>query len=260
MRIAAVQHDIVWEDRDATLQRLAPIVARAAAAGAELVVLTEMFATGFSMRTHLTAEPPDGPTVGWMVAQAERHGTLVAGSVPLQPSAPPAGQDAGLPTNSLLVVDAAGVVARYDKLHPFSYAGEHERFRAGGQRGSVEVGGLRLGLSVCYDLRFANLYWDRAPAVDVELVVANWPASRRHHWRRLAEARAIENQLYVVAVNRVGDGGGLSYAGDSCIIDPWGEVLAFAAGTETTLLVDVDADEVRAARAQLPFRADRRPL
>lgn len=260
MKVAAVQHDIHWEDRDATLAHLAPAVARAAAGGAELVVLTEMFATGFSMRTHLTAEAEDGPTVAWMVARAREHGTLLAGSVPLL--APGAGEDGGdgLPTNSLLVVGAEGVLQRYDKLHPFTYAGEHERFGAGTQRGSVEIARLRLGLSVCYDLRFANLYWDREPAVDVELVVANWPAARRHHWRRLIEARAIENQVYVVAVNRVGTGGGLTYAGDSCVVDPTGEVLVSAAGAETTLFADLDAGVVARARDELPFRADRRQL
>ena len=254
MRIAAVQHDIVWEDRDATLAHLAPTVARAAATGAELVALTEMFATGFSMRTHLTAEPPDGPTVAWMVAQAARHGVLLAGSVPLADDA------AELPTNSLLLVDGDGVRARYDKLYPFTYAGEHERFQAGATPVSVEVAGLKVGLSVCYDLRFANLYWEREPAVDVELVVANWPATRRHHWQRLVEARAIENQTYVVAVNRVGDGGGLNYLGDSRIVDPLGEVLVGAAAAETILVADLDAEVVAAARSTLPFRQDRRPV
>ena len=224
MKVAAVQHDIVWEDRDATLARLTPTVRRAAATGADLVVLTEMFATGFSMATHLTAEAADGPTVAWMVEQARLHGVVLAGSVPLRSANPEAVGPAALPTNSLLVVGADGIQARYDKVHPFSYAGEHERFRAGLERVSTEVAGMSVGLSVCYDLRFANLYWDREPPVDVEVVVANWPAARRRHWRRLVDARAIENQAYVVAVNRVGSGGGLAYVGDSRIVDPQGEV------------------------------------
>lgn len=252
MRIAAVQHDIVWEDRDATCRHLAPLVARAAGAGAELVVLTEMFATGFSMNTHRTAEAEDGPTATWMHAQAAAHDVVLAGSVALA-------ADDGLATNSLLVVDRDGLRDRYDKLHPFSYAGEHERFGSGEVPVVVELGGLRIGLSVCYDLRFAPLYWRRTPAVDVEVVVANWPATRRHHWRALLDARAIENQTFVVGVNRVGSGGGLEYAGDSRIVDPSGEVLAAAAGQEALLVAEVDGDVVTAIRDRFPFRNDRRP-
>jgi predicted amidohydrolase len=251
MRIAAVQHDIVWEDRDATCRHLAPLVARAAGDGAGLVVLTEMFATGFSMSTHRTAEVEDGPTSTWMHAQASAHDVVLAGSVALA-------TDDGRATNSLLVVDRDGLRARYDKLHPFSYAGEHERFRAGDEPMVVELGGLSIGLSVCYDLRFAPLYWRRTPPTDVEVVVANWPAARRHHWRALLDARAIENQTYVVGVNRVGTGGGLEYAGDSRIVDPLGEVLAAAAGQEAVLVAELDIDAVTATRERFPFRDDRR--
>lgn len=252
MRIAAVQHDIVWEDRDATCRHLAPLVARAAGAGAELVVLTEMFATGFSMNTHRTAEAEDGPTATWMQDQAARHDVVLTGSVALA-------ADDGRATNSMLVVDRDGVRARYDKLHPFSYAGEHERFQAGDTPVTIELAGLRIGLSVCYDLRFAPLYWRRTPPTDVEVVVANWPAARRHHWRSLLDARAIENQTYVVGVNRVGTGGGLEYAGDSRLIDPSGEVLAAAAGQEALLVADLEATVVRGVRERFPFREDRRP-
>jgi predicted amidohydrolase len=252
MRIAAIQHDIVWEDREATCRPLEPLVARAVAAGAELVVLTEMFATGFSMDTHRTAEEEDGPTATWLGEQAATHDVVLTGSVALR-------AEQGLATNSLLVVDSTGLRARYDKLHPFSYAGEHERFRPGDRAVAIELGGLQVGLSVCYDLRFAPLYWHRTPAVDVEVVVANWPATRRHHWRALLDARAIENQTYVVGVNRVGIGGGLDYAGDSRIVDPAGEVLAAAAGQESVLVADVEAAVVGAVRDRFPFRADRRP-
>ncbi len=257
MRIAAIQHDIVWEDRAATLRHLAPLLARAAAADPDLVVLTEMFATGFSMRTHITAETADGPTVGWLQEQARTYGVLVAGSLPLL-SADASGDER--PTNTLMVVGPAGVVARYDKIHPFSYAGEHERFRAGDEPVSIEVAGARVGLSVCYDLRFANLYWNRAPAVDVEVVVANWPSARRQHWRALLDARAIENQCFVVGLNRVGSGHRLDYAGDSRIVDPLGEVIVGAAAQESVLTADIDPARVAEVRASLPFREDRRSL
>lgn len=252
MKVAALQHDIVWEDREATLRHLGPQVAAAAHTGARLVVLTEMFATGFSMETHRTAEHLDGPTATWLHEQAAAHGVWLAGSVPLHDV------DRELPTNSLLLVGPDGIRHRYDKVHPFSYAGEHERFAAGEQPAVVaEVEGVRFGLTVCYDLRFADQYWAMAPDVDAYLVVANWPDTRRHHWRALLDARAIEDQAYVIGVNRVGEGGGLVYSGDSRIVDPTGEVLASAAGGESLLLADIDPRLVATIRTRFPFMQDR---
>jgi predicted amidohydrolase len=111
---------------------------------------------------------------------------------------------------------------------------------------------------VCYDLRFADEFWQLAPTTDVYLVPANWPESRRAHWVALLQARAIENQAYVVGCNRVGSGGGLTYSGDSRIIDPLGELLATAARTESILLADVSAEEVAAVRDRFRFLQDRR--
>ena len=252
MRIAAVQHDIVWEDRDATLAHLDGRVAAAAAGGARLVVFTEMFATGFSMKTHHTAEAPDGPIVTWMVEQATRHDVWVAGSLAMRVP------EHDLPVNALCVVSPTGTVQRYAKLHPFSYAGEHERFGAGEQFVTLDIEGLRTTLFVCYDLRFADEFWACARDTDAYLVVANWPAARRRHWQALLDARAIENQAYVVGVNRVGEGGGLAYAGDSRVVDPLGEVLVAGAGAETMLFADLDPEVVATARADLPFLPDRR--
>jgi predicted amidohydrolase len=252
MRIAAVQHDIVWEDRDATLAHLTPQVAQAVGAGARLIALTEMFATGFSMATDRTAEDLEGPTVGWMREQAAGHGVWLAGSLALRDPA------RALPVNALCLVAPDGRLHRYDKVHPFSYAGEHERFGAGDRFVTVDVDGLAVTLFVCYDLRFADEFWATARQTDVYLVVANWPAARRHHWRTLLDARAIENQAYVVGVNRVGEGGKLAYAGDSRVVDPLGEVLAAGAGAETILFADLDPAVVRDARSSLPFLPDRR--
>ena len=252
MRVAAVQHDIAWEDRDATLAHLEPQVAAAARAGARLVALTEMFATGFSMATHRTAEPPDGPTVTWMVERAAEHDVWLAGSHPERSS------DRDLPTNTLVVAGPDGTLHRYPKIHPFSYAGEHERFDAGTEHVTVEIEGVRWTLFVCYDLRFADEFWATARDTDAYLVVANWPEPRRHHWRTLLDARAVENQAYVVGVNRVGEGGRLTYVGDSRIVDPAGEVLAAAAGGETLLFAEVDPEVVAATRQAFPFLQDRR--
>jgi predicted amidohydrolase len=252
MRIAAVQHDIVWEDRDANFERLAPQVHRAVGAGAELVLLTETFSTGFSMTPGI-GEPEGGPSSRFLAAQAAEHGVWVAGTCPEVA----AGEE--LPYNSFVLAGPDGTVHRYRKLHPFTHAGEHERFRAGEKPVTVEVGGLRITPFICYDLRFADVFWRAAPDTDVYLVPANWPSPRRSHWQTLLQARAIENQAYVVGCNRVGVAGdGTEHAGDSRIVSPMGELLATAAGVETIVLADVDAAEVATTRDRLRFLADRR--
>ncbi|GAB3347441.1 nitrilase-related carbon-nitrogen hydrolase [Modestobacter lapidis] len=252
MRIAAVQHDIVWEDRDANFARLAPQVARAVGAGAELVLLTETFSTGFSMTPGI-GEPEGGPSARFLTAQAAEHGVWVGGTCP------EVADDGELPYNSFVLAGPDGTIHRYRKLHPFTHAGEHERFRAGQAPVTVEVGGLRVTPFICYDLRFADVFWRAAPDTDVYLVPANWPSPRRLHWQTLLQARAIENQAYVVGCNRVGTAGdGTEHAGDSRIVSPMGELLATASGTETLVLADVDATEVAATRDRLRFLPDRR--
>jgi len=252
MRVAAVQHDIVWEDPPANFARLAPMIERAAASGARLIVLTEMCTTGFSMDTQRTAEPVDGPSTRFLAEQACAHGVWVCGSVPER------GAGHERPANCLVLAGPDGTLHRYRKIHPFTYSGEHEHYAAGDRLVTVTVEGVRLSLFVCYDLRFADEFWAEAPGTDCYVVVANWPAARRAHWQALLVARAIENQAYVVGVNRVGEGGGLHYAGDSRIVDPLGEVLAAGAGGETILLADVDPAVVAETRKRYPFLADRR--
>ena len=253
MRVAAIQSDIVWEHPDANFERLRPWVAAAAGAGARLVVLPEMFACGFSMATARVQEPPDGPSARFLADQARAHGVWICGSVPELPDG------AGKPYNTLLLAGPDGQVThRYRKIHPFSFAGEHEHYAHGERHVTVDIEGLRCTLFVCYDLRFADEFWDRAHATDAYIVVANWPERRRLHWTTLLQARAIENQAYVVGVNRVGHGSGLDYSGDSRIIDPWGEILASAAGGETMLLADLHPTAITDARAKFPVLKDRR--
>jgi predicted amidohydrolase len=260
MRIAAVQHDIVWEDREANFERLAPQVARAVGAGAQLVLLTETFSTGFSMTPGI-GEPEDGPSAEFLRAQAAEHGVWTAGTCP-EIAADTGGEGGGsaeLPYNSFVLAGPDGTVHRYRKLHPFTHAGEHERFRAGEKPVTVEIGGLRTTPFICYDLRFGNVFWHAAPETDVYLVPANWPSPRRHHWQTLLVARAIENQAYVVGCNRVGTAAdGTPHVGDSRIVSPMGELLATAAEVETIVVADVDAGEVAATRDRFRFLADRR--
>jgi predicted amidohydrolase len=250
-----VQHDIVWEDRDANFERLAPQVARAVGAGAELVLLSETFSTGFSMTPGI-GEPEGGPSAQFLAAQAKEHGVWVAGTCP-ETAASSEEEDGDLPYNAFVLAGPDGTTHRYRKLHPF--ADERNRFRSGTGPVTVEVAGLRITPFICYDLRFADVFWNAAAGTDVYVVPANWPSPRRHHWQALLQARAIENQAYVVGCNRVGTAGdGTPHAGDSRIVSPMGELLATASEVETILLAEVDAAEVAATRDRFRFLADRR--
>jgi len=256
LRIAAVQHDIVWCDRDANFAHLAPMIAGAAASGAGLVLLTETFSTGFATDRDDLGEPTGGPSSQFLLAQAREHGIWVGGSCP--EIAPDAASDDQRPHNSFVVAGPAGEVHRYRKIHPFTYGGEDKHFRAGDQFVQLTIDGLRITLFVCYDLRFADEFWQLGPTTDVYLVPANWPEARRSHWMSLLQARAIENQAYVVGCNRVGTGGGLTYCGDSRIVDPLGELLATASHSESILLADVSAQRVADVRERFRFLQDRR--
>ena len=252
VRVAAIQHDIVWEDKDANFARLAPMVAAAAGAGARLAVLTETFSTGFSNHIDTVAEPEGGPSSQFLAAMAAEHGLWVAGSCPETRGEDPK------PYNTLVLAGPDGTQHRYRKIHPFTFSGEDRYFSAGDELVTVEVEGLRVSLFVCYDLRFADEFWPLAPETDCYVVPANWPRSRRSHWSALLRARAIENQAYVVGVNRVGEGGALTYAGDSVIVDPLGDVVADAGDAECVVTAAVDPARVEALRTRFPFLADRR--
>jgi len=251
MRVAGLQLDIAWEAPERNFARCEPWLEAARAQRAQLVVLPETFACGFSMATERVAEPPGGPSERFLRTRAERHGVWLAGSVPERA----AGQEK--PFNTLILAGPDGSLHRYRKRKPFTYGGEAAHYAAGDQDLTVEILGLRVSFFICYDLRFADLFWRRAEDTDAYVVIASWPETRRDHWRTLLQARAIENQAYVVGVNRVGEGGGLAYAGDSRILDPMGHPLATAAGQEALLVADLDPATVRHTRQTLPFLQDR---
>lgn len=258
MKVAAVQHDIVWEDAAATRRRVAPMIRQAADAGARMIALTEMFATGFSMHPERIAEPEGGPTEQFLLEQAAKHDAyLVASIAQRSADGTRGGKDSGFRNNAVLA-GPDGTVHRYAKIHPFSYAGEHERYDAGDAHLTVDVDGLRVTLFVCYDLRFADEFWTCAHDTDLYVVPANWPEPRRDHWRTLLRARAIENQAYVLGINRVGTVKNLGYVGDSAIVDPLGRVLAEAGDGETVLSAEVEGATVSQVRQRFPFLVDRR--
>ena len=253
MKVAAIQHDIVWEDAAATRDHVAPLIAEAAGKAARLIVLTEMYATGFSMHPERIGEDEGGPNEQFLLAQAAEHDAYLVASVAQR------GPDGAYRNNAILAAPD-GTAHRYAKIHPFSYAHEHEHYAAGDQHLTVDVDGLRVTLFVCYDLRFADEFWACADRTDLYVVPANWPEPRRDHWMALLRARAIENQAYVVGVNRVGTVKSAVYVGDSAIIDPLGRTLAEGDPEETVLLAGVDSATVSAVREQFPFLVDRRAV
>ena len=251
MKVAAVQHDIVWADRDANFAALAPLVREAAGNGARLVVLSEMFSTGFVVDRDDIGEEVGGPSSAFLSSMATELGVWVCGSCPEVADGDPR------PYNSLVLATPDGSQHRYSKIHPFTYGGEDRHFRAGDSHVTVDIDGVRTSLFVCYDLRFADEFWALATVTDLYVVPANWPVSRREHWMSLLRARAIENQAWVVGVNRVGTGGNLDYVGDSRIIDPLGNETVAGEGRCITY-AEVTAESVAQTRARFPFLQDRR--
>lgn len=251
MRVAAVQHDITWEHPEATREHVTPMIAAAAAGGAQLIVLPEMFSTGFSMRPERIAEDEGGPTEQFLLARAAEHDAHLLASIAQQ------GAD-GRYRNNAVLARPDGSVERYAKIHPFSYAGEHERYAAGDRYLTVDVHGVRVSVFVCYDLRFADEFWALAQETDLYVVPANWPAPRHEHWRALLQARAIENQAYVMGVNRVGLAKDLPHLGGSVVLDPLGVRLVEGGPQPAVLTADVDPEVVRSVRHDFPFLPDRR--
>ena len=251
MRVALLQLDMAWEDVAENHRRAAKLLSEATAGGARLAILPEMFSTGFSMAANRIAQPPGGPSEALLREQAKTLGLWILASIP--ETGDPA------PRNMALLVSPDGSVTRYAKIHPFSYAGEHKAYAAGDRVVTAEIEGVRVTPFVCYDLRFPEPFRTAAADTDVYAVVANWPDERREHWRTLLRARAIENQAYVLGVNRVGDGGRLHYAGDSAAISPLGEVLAEGDDRERVLFADVDPEVVGKLRSRFPALDDRRP-
>lgn len=254
LRVAAIQHDIVWNEPTANFAQLAPVIAGAAGHGARLILCTETFATGYVMDGSLRAEPFDGPSASFLAEQAAAHGVWVGGSC-----AERGPDNAGLPYNTFVLAGPGGAIHRYRKRHLFTRDGEDKSFQRGTELTTIDVEGLRCTPFVCYDLRFADDFWARTRETDCYLVVANWPVQRRLHWQTLLQARAIENQAYVVGVNRVGGGGGNHYPGDSRIVDPQGELLASGAIAATTLFADLDPGRVTHTRESYQFYQDRLP-
>ena len=247
MRVTLIQQDIAWQD--AALNRRRFEASLFSAPGSDLYVLPEMWNTGFVMEPDTVAEEADGPSLQWMWRMARQLDAALAGSIAVRIAD-------GSFVNRLFFVTPDGVAAHYDKHHLFSYGGEDRCYTAGSQRVVVAWRGVRFLLQVCYDLRFP--VWSRCrDDYDAILYVACWPSKRALAWRTLLRARAIENQCYVVGVNRVGSDPACEYFGGTAFVNPYGEAEECPEGTETTLTGVVDLPFLQHFRDKFPVLAER---
>lgn len=254
LTVTLVQAATRWHDAPGNREMYAALMF-GAAPGTDLYVLPETFLSGFSNEAIDSAEGMDGEGVRWMATQARALGAVITGSLVVR--------EQGRVYNRLIWARPDGSLAHYDKRHLFRMAGEHERYAGGSERLIVELNGWRVCPLVCYDLRFPvwirNRYDRDGGRFDYDLLlfVANWPSARRHPWRTLLRARAIENLSYVVGVNRVGiDGNQLHYAGDSAAIDFLGESLVDLGAQPQVVQVTLSASALAAHRERFPAWMD----
>jgi predicted amidohydrolase len=248
-----VQTQLHWEDKDANLQMLEQKI-NAIKQPTHVVVLPEMFSTGFSMKPEQLAETMDGPTLQWMKNVAATKKVILTGSVIIEEN--------GNYYNRLVWMLPNGQYGYYDKRHLFAYGEEDKHYASGSKRLIASVNGWKVNLMVCYDLRFP--VWarqqfdeDRNFEYDVLIYVANWPERRNTAWKSLLRARAIENQCYVIGVNRVGnDGSDIYHSGDSTVIDPLGEILYEKAHDEDIFTIQLNKDQLNSIRKKFQFWRD----
>lgn len=254
LRVALVQAHQVWEDKHANLAHFSALLAETEPI--DLILLPEMFQTGFSMNAdQLAEEMSDSSSMQWLKDLALKKDAAVYTSMIVS--------EQGNFYNRGLFVEPNGTITAYDKRKTFGLAGEDLTYASGSEEKIVLYNGWNIQLQICYDLRFPEIVRNRiasnqTAAYDVILYVANWPARRNEHWKALLKARAIENQSYVVAVNRIGeDANGLSYSGDSVVVDALGAVEFCDAGNEEVKIVTLTKENLNATRELLPFLKDR---
>jgi omega-amidase len=258
LTITLVQTDLAWENKKTNLDVLERKI-NSIRQKTEVVVLPEMFSTGFSMNPVLLAEGMEGETVAWMKKIATEKKIILTGSFIAEEKDVSGKKNY---YNRLIWMLPNGQSGVYDKRHRFAYAGEDEKFSAGTRRLIASVKGWKINLLICYDLRFP--VWARQsnnatgqPEYDVLIYTANWPERRSHAWKTLLQARAIENQCYVIGVNRTGDDGNkIHYAGESMVIDPLGEILYCKKDEEDIHSVTLDKKHLEDVREKFPFWKD----
>lgn len=252
IKTALAQTQIVWEDKERNYEIAKERIREAVLHDAEAVFFPEMSFTGFSMNTDITGEK-DGRTTQRMKLLAQQYRVAIGFGWVKDCT-----EECGKCENHYTVVDSTGnVQSDYVKIHPFSYAGEDSRFQGGSALAHFMLNGIPFSSMICYDLRFPEIFQAASKRAHMIIVPANWPAKRSAHWKALLQARAIENQVYILAVNCVGETGGVSYTGGSCIIDPDGNVRVERMGTEGMLYMEL-TDDVERFREAFPVKRDRR--
>ncbi|MBR9921003.1 MAG: amidohydrolase [Bacteroidetes bacterium] len=245
LRITTVQSPLAWADAEANKAAFAERL-KTLKGQTDLILLPEMFTTGFFMEAAKQAEIYPGPTIDWMREQAVQTGAVVSGSLICE--------DRGSYYNRLIWMQPDGKYFTYDKRHLFAYGGEADHFSAGYERLSVQIRNWRICPLICYDLRFPVWSRNTDPYYDLLVYVANWPSARVSAWTKLLQARAIENQAYVAGVNRTGsDGNGIEYPGKSCLIDFQGNPLFEAGDTESIETSVLSLEKLKAYRSRYPF-------
>jgi len=248
LQISCIQTTLIWEDAVQNLKQFEKHFAQLPKS-TELVILPEMFSTGFSMKTKKLAEKMDGPSFVWLKKQAAKINKIIVGSLIIK--------DQEEHYNRLFVMFPDGNYAYYDKRHLFRMGNEHKHYSAGTKRLVFNYKNWRICPLTCYDLRFP--VWSRNQNdYDLLIYIANWPESRRAVWKKLLPARAIENQVYVAGVNRIGkDGEGLRYAGDTVIINPRGETMVETKEHDQQIIhAHLSLDELNRFREKFPVALD----
>lgn len=248
LRITTIQSNLIWEDVEKNLENFKNKI-DLIQGSTDIIVLPEMFTTGFSMNPAKFGESMEGHTVSWMKKMASLSKAYILGSIIIKEN--------NNFFNRLLVVSYDGNIQYYDKKHLFAMADENKYYHAGSKKLVFEFEGWKICPLICYDLRFP--VWSRNQNnYDLLVYVANWPEKRNHHWKTLLKARAIENQSYVVGVNRIGkDGNNIDYSGDTCVIDPMGHIISTTElHKESIETVIISKNELEHIRKILPFSAD----
>lgn len=254
MKIALVSLNQKWEDKSANLLRCEELTKKAKLLGAELIIFPEMTLTGFSMNTSYSEESADqSSSVNAFSSIAKHNQIAVVAGVVLRSGVKP--------SNALVAFSDDGKEqARYFKIHPFSFAKENEHFHSGNQLAKMTISEFKFGFSICYDLRFPELYSAMAKDCDVIVNIANWPKRRVDHWRTLLKARAIENQVFVIGVNRVGiDANGLEYEHSSLIVNPNGEFIKPLLSETEIDVYEISQQDLIDFRRSFSTRQDRQP-
>ena len=246
MKIALVQSHIIWEDKERNLAKLEEILKDHP--GADLYLLPEMSFTGFSMNTGITADRGT-ETADRVRELAIRHQTAIGFGWT---------RSAGEKCRNVYTIIGGdgGIAAEYVKIHPFSYSGEDDFFCGGDRIITANIGGIPFSVFICYDLRFPEVFRAVCEYVHAVIIPANWPEKRSVHWKTLLRARAIENQVYIFAVNCVGESGGTEYSGDSCVITPDGTIAEMLSGEEGMIMYEF-CDDTERYREAFPVMKDR---